>query len=826
MSGTPVPSLSIRELNTGLGNTPDVGEGVTLKVGVASAGPFLKPYAASTLATINSFGVGPLVSSAGPHQEASGLKQYLFRVVGSIAGTFGTVTKSPVTNPASPSSLTLSAAIFSARADGNPLPGGAVLNVTTGFTDPPSPLPLKIVIGAGGVAHTVTLAYYDSEGVQKSATIAISGVGTFTTAAGADVKSIISYVTSIDPVGTSTLSWDYAGPLDRFDHLKWQVSRGGQINVTGAQTPLVRYSFDNGITYSPAFQVPSTGVLDIYTYPGGATRWHTGIRATWTQGTVSSSLYGSVRSTGATVNGDLDWTMGTATATIAIVDGGVSPVFTVVGNAVTLTTPVATTTANAVVTFFNTDTSAGTLQARQILHSVQAIGTGAGFLAAFAATGAANGGIAWTAKVPGVRIRQVVAGVSVTETITVAGLDVTIVSATDANGAPTSTPNSVLATLALAVHADAQALLSGVASGTGAGLIGSWSTYIALRMAMEQGDEWTSYTTPPLASASDLQAGLNTLKSNFKKVLSNIEHVHVVQDNADNVPYQNFVTWLTAVKRDLKIPLWGTMQGLYNLPASYSSEALWSNAFISALPSPRSSLGYVDLEGGEVDTLVTLYGCQLAMNVATLDVARVMNCIISKSPNQTRCSTKAGTQFALPGSGLHTVAGTEEKQALWEGDESLNELHAQNVTTCRTIPEYDGVFIRQTLCYVDDGNSFIFHERRRVMNRAYRRVTRSLIVFLNASLLTNLTTGALAEIEAQQIEGAVTADLNSGGLLNDQNVNHVSAFKFQVSRVEQTAKTLTVVWALQIVPLAKVLTLSGDIGFALTITDTFSVATT
>lgn len=112
------------------------------------------------------------------------------------------------------------------------------------------------------------------------------------------------------------------------------------------------------------------------------------------------------------------------------------------------------------------------------------------------------------------------------------------------------------------------------------------------------------------------------------------------------------------------------------------------------------------------------------------------------------------------------------------------------------------------------------------MNRAYRRVTRSLIVFLNANLLTNPTTGTLAEIEAQQIEGAVTADLNSGGLLNDQNVNHVSAFKFQVSRVEQTAKTLTVVWALQIVPLAKVLTLSGDIGFALTITDTFSVATT
>jgi 7-keto-8-aminopelargonate synthetase-like enzyme len=33
------------------------------------------------------------------------------------------------------------------------------------------------------------------------------------------------------------------------------------------------------------------------------------------------------------------------------------------------------------------------------------------------------------------------------------------------------------------------------------------------------------------------------------------------------------------------------------------------------------------------------------------------------------------------------------------------------------------------------------------------------------------------------------------------------------------------VWALQIVPLAKVLTLTGDIGFTLTIDDTFSVGT-
>ena len=938
MSGTPVPSLNIRELNSGLSTTPNVGEGITMKLGTASAGAYNKPVRCSTQPSINAYGVGPLVSSAGPHQAYSGQTQFLCRTFASIPGTFGAVTKSPVTSPTSPSTLALSAATFSARADGNPVPGGAALNLTTGFTLPPSPLPLKIVIGAGGVAHTVTISYYDVESVQRTTIVSVSGVGTFTTAANVDLKSIISYTTSVDPVGTTTLTWDYAGPLDRFAQLKWQVTRGGQINVTGAQAPIVRYSFDNGTTYSPGFQIPTTGILDVYTYPGGLTSWHTGIRCTFTQGTVASALYGAVRAAGATVNGDTIWTLGASGATaeievktvaaalaftvvgsavkltahttggtaasynafggqlagvtfavgtvgtggnaitIATVNDGGTGNVTVVGNAITIhyttgvTTvanvkasfPVAVTfgsvtatggtnaniladpgdthaatnlagglnatlvsTGQDIVDFFDTDTSAGTLQARQLIHSIGIVGTGLGLTAAMVATGAANGGIAWTALKPGVRVRHVVAGNNTTETIQVAGLDVTIISATDADGAETSTANSILATLALSAHADAQALLSGVATGTGAGIIGSWATYVSLLMAMEAGDEWTSYTTPPQSSVADFQTAWNALKTNFKKTLGNIEHVHLVQDNCDNVTYQNFVTWLQSVKQDLKLPLWGTVQGLYNLPATYASEAAWATAYISALPSPRNDSGLVDLEGGEEDVIVALYGSQLVMNVATLNVARCMNVVISQSPNQTRCTVKTadGTQFALPGTGLHSVTGTEEKQALYEGDDSLDELHAQNVTTNRTLAEYDGVFIRQTLCYVDDGNSFIFWERRRVMNRAYRVVNRSLIVTLNANVLTNPSTGTLAEIEAQQIERTVRSAITNGGLINDQGVNHVSGFDFQVSRVEKTAQTLTIVWALQIVPLAKVLTLTGDIGFTLTIDDTFSVGT-
>ncbi len=940
MSGTPNPALIIRELNGNLTTTPNVGEGVILKIGSASAYITGKPFAVSSQSTVNRSGVGTVVSSLGPHIENSGKRSYLMRVLPSTAGSFGTVVKHPISAPASPGTLALSAATFDARnAAPDPLPGGAALDIGSGFAEPPSPLPLTVVTGAGTVAHTITLDYYDEEDIARQTTIAVSGVGTFTTSTGVQVNSIIRYRTDIDPVGTSTLSYVYSGPLDRFDHLLWRVTRGGQLSVTGAQQPQLIYSFDNGNTFAPAVTVPSTGIVDLYTYPGGLTRWHTGIRATFTQNTVSSTLYGAYRAAGATVNGDTVWTFAVAGASIQTVvptiasslvftntgsavtvtaetTGGVAASYagfglrltglaftaavvgtggnsitvetvadgtgagsvSVVGNAITIhyetmvTTvtdvkshfPVSTTfasvaatggtganvlaaagdthaatnlasganatlvsTAADIKTFFDTDTSAGTLAAHLYINRVTTVGTGLGAPANAGPGLAADGAISWTAKKPNVQVRHLVSGNSTAADIVVAGLDVTIISATDTNGAETSTANAILTLLALPAHADAALLISGVVSGAGTGIIGNWD-YVALAQALAQGDEWTSYTTPPLMTLGDCQTAFNTLSNTYLKTLQNIEHVELVQDSIDNNIYQAFQTWLLYVKDNKHIPLWGSSRALYKSP-SYTTDAAWATALIAALPSPRSAGGLIALGGGEQDTIVTVYGCQMAMNVIDLDMARCMNVQISQSPNQTRCNvlTADGTQFALTGTGLHSIAvGTDEKQALWEGEDALLDVHAQNVTTNRTLVEYDGVFIRQTLNYVDDGNDFIFWERRRVMNRAYRVVNRSLIVFLNANLLTDPTTGTLAEVEAQQIERTVGAALSGGGLLNDNGINHCSAFNFSVSRFEQTARTLTVVWALTIIPLAKVLRLDGTIGFAVTISDTFSVGTT
>ena len=930
MSGTPNPNLVIREVNGSLRTTNDTGEGVMLKLGTGSAYLRGVPVRCGSLAAVSLFGVGTLVSSASPQIEFGQRSCYVMQVNASTPGTFGAVTKSPVSIPQSPSTLALSAATFSARTDGDPLPSGAALSVSSGFSSPPSPLKGTIVIGAGGVAHTATWTYFNEAGDPITDVIAISGVGTFSTTG--YVKQSISYSTNVDPQGTTTLSFAYAGPLDRFDHIRIKVVAGGQISVSGATPAQIQWSADDGETYSSSLTVPSTGIVDLYTYAGGFTKWHTGIRCTFTQGTVATTLFGAFRAPGATTNGDVVATFAVTGATFQVViptvptslafsnvgsavvltagtTGGTAATYagfgnnlagvtftsaivgtggnaitvrtvssgatsvTVIGNAITInfndgvttvaqikalfpvattfgsvtatggtnanvltaaadvnaatnlatgTNATVTTTGQAAVNFFNTDTSVTTLAARQYIARLTIVGTGAGLLATVAATGAANGGIAWTSKKPLVKVRHLVSGNNTAENILVTGGDgvnsyatVTIVSATDADGAETSTPNSVLTTLALTANASAAALLSGTVTGAGTGIIGNWD-YVTMISAMAAGDEWTSYTTPPQMTLADLQTVWQTLRQQYQKTLANVELVHICQDNIDDTTAQSFASWLQGIKNDKKLPLWGAIQGLYKLP-SYTTDTAWSNAFISALPSPRNNL--LSYHGGRIDTIVSLYGCQLAMNVATLFMARCMNVIISQSSSQVRCAVRSsdGTQYALPGTGLHSVGdGTDEQTAIWEGDDSLLDLHAQNVCTPRTWAKKDGVFIRQSLMYVDDGDQMIYWERRRIMNRAWNVTSGVLTDNVNRAFLTN-PDGTVSEIDAQQLERSVRAALNSGGLLNDNGVNHVSNYDFSVNRVERTALTENVDCALSITPRAKAVTITETMGFAITV---------
>lgn len=118
--------------------------------------------------------------------------------------------------------------------------------------------------------------------------------------------------------------------------------------------------------------------------------------------------------------------------------------------------------------------------------------------------------------------------------------------------------------------------------------------------------------------------------------------------------------------------------------------------------------------------------------------------------------------------------------------------------------------------YVDDGDQMIYWERRRIMNRAWNVTSGVLTDNVNRAFLTN-PDGTVSEIDAQQLERSVRAALNSGGLLNDNGVNHVSDYDFSVNRVERTALTENVDCALSITPRAKAVTITETMGFAITV---------
>ena len=120
MSGTPNPSLNIREVNGSLRTSNDTGEGVMLKLGTASAYLRGVPVRCGSLAAVSLFGAGTLVSSASPQIEFGQRACYVMQVDASTPGGFGAVVKAPVSIPQSPSSLALSAATFSGRTDGKP----------------------------------------------------------------------------------------------------------------------------------------------------------------------------------------------------------------------------------------------------------------------------------------------------------------------------------------------------------------------------------------------------------------------------------------------------------------------------------------------------------------------------------------------------------------------------------------------------------------------------------------------------------------------------------------------------------------------------------
>ena len=855
MAQTPNPSASVGFSSGSYRPELILSENVVLKIGTAIAGPYLVPQRASQLSSVLGYLHGPLVRSAA-HHVARGGACILVRCRATTPGATGSVTKLPAA--ASLGSVALSLQSYTLHAQ---VAGGAALALSSGWTAPPAPLPVRITSGVGTVAHVQTFTYRDEAGAVQTAAVSISAAGVAVTTF--EASQIISVTSDINPVGTQDYAARFAGPNDRYQ-IRLKTITGGQVGVTGATTPRVQLSLDDGRNYSRTFTLPSTGLLELQTYAGGQVAQPTGLLATYSASGLTSTIYGAIRVAGATVNGDVMYslkaasvsvthvvpvtnssslavavvgtditvtgatnsagvrafkqltalrlntvfelaTQGTAgnAVTIRTVTGGAAAA-TAIGNAVTITYvdgvttvaniealfPVAvtagsvriktagtagnvladpgdtiaatnlaggtnaagTSTAADVVSYILTSSDAGPVAARALLTPV-AIGTGLGLLASASIATGANGGIVWTGLVEGAQVRVIASGASSLLRLTYAGALVTIYTATDADGASISTPNEILAKIA--TDGVVSTLISGAATGTGAGLMGTLGTYYALAVSFATGDVFTAETTPPAWSTADLSEVFVSLLKN-QTALTLFGFAHIIGDADQNTfaAVDQFATDLRAQRRQFK-HAW--IEGAYMVTGSV--ENTWKIGLMSAFTTTSD---YVGICAGETLVPNEAYGTTDRLGAATPLIARLAICPVSELPSHVDCETNLGTRFALDGVQMRSTDGTTPP--LFQNDDTLQDLHAAGFSTLTTHANRTGIYVRQAMMFAQSGSTFTFATQRRVADVAAAVTYDTILRKLNANLIA--VNGYLSDIErdnlARDIEEAARKRLMGG----------------------------------------------------------------
>lgn len=745
------PSASIIFLDGQLGAAINLATNVALLMGAASGGPLLRPVYCSQPSTVQQFIHGPLVANGGHHTTYSG-PAYLMRMNASTLGTIGSVTKTPATSsPTSYGSLaatlmsyTIHGAIDTTVASSLALTNAAL---ATGWTAPSAPLPVTVVAGVGTVAHVLTFTYVDTNGDTQTGTLSIAAAGTYTTSF--DVASVLSVTASVAPVGTQTYTTTYSTPGDRYEAVLYTIT-GGVIGVTGGTTPKVQVSLDGGRTRSRTLTMASSGELELTTYAGGLTPAPTGILLTLSNATaLASEMFGSLRVTGATVPGDVIYTKKVSSAvTITHVVAGVSTAFSigVVGTAITVNSAtdgggLATTTANDVV--------AGILGsvAASALVTATVVGAGTGLVAAHAAAGFANSGVAYTPKQEGVQIRHGNPGPSnAAISVAVAGKLVTVYPVTDANGIQTSTATQI--ETAVNASATASLLLIADATGTGAGIVGMQNTYTALAVTAATGDSYSFITTPPTFTNVDLAEAQAVLYAN-DTALDSFSVLHVIGDATDT-DIQTSQTWAESLETQKR-----KYKTIYH-DATYmgsTSESTWVANLLSGY-TPIDTNPYVGLCAGEVNTLNPIYATVDRRSVATAYIARLMICSMSELPSHVECQTDLGIQGAV--NGVVARTGSTVTSALWQNEDNLVTLNNSNFVTFRTWAGRVGLYVRQGLMFTITGDDYMYVTNRRTANAVAAVAYDEVLKNVNANLLVDPRTGQLAEVELQRIESNVT----------------------------------------------------------------------
>lgn len=790
MAGTPNPTAKVVFGNGNLRTLPDLGDSVILLVGPSTGGPFNRPRRASQMATVLNFLAGPLVGQ-GSHHVTYSQPLYVSRCRYTTPGTFGTVEKTAVGS--SPGSMTVGVSSFSVHSQ--VAPNGAPMSLTSGWILPPYPMPGRITTGVGAVATVFTVFYINEEGKPKTETVNAPAAGTYVTTG--LWKQVTKITSDVDPQAVVDFNVVSDGPCDRFD-VQWRWVTGGQVSGGFAQ-PIGQWSGDNGRTWSRTIPLPSSGLLDLYTYAGGLPPQATGIRLTFAAGATGVTEFGSVRMPGADVNGDLVWTTLKLGVTVQLAVAGLNTPLSfgpagdaVVVNLATNGAGNPTTTAAQLKAFLDTDATAPTAAARARLR-LRTVGTGATVLAAVAATPFANSHVTWTAKREGLSLTVVEQGVSQTWKVQVGLSDVVIYLDTDANGIRTTTAQQMVDRVAL--DAKASTYLSGVASGAGTGLAGDTVGKLKLVTAFDAGDLFAFGTTPPLPSNADWSEALLALQKR-SDIMDNITGIVFAKEGADGSDF-------TTLHQQLDVfadPLRRYYFGILGAPLmGTTDEDTWVTNTQARYPNRGTKISIV---AGEIDTVLPAYGTESRRNFATLYAARLMNCPISVDPGAFECDTVNGTKYALDGTGNHLVPGGDpdrpEYTAFYQSEDALVSLHSANMVTPRSWPKVSGVFVRQGVQYVEDGDDWTFIMNRRIGDIAATLAYLETLRIINQTLLTDEQTGKLAEVVHQAIEANVRSYVG-GKLLDDNGRRHITAIEVISDRSIDFKRTFSVDLALNIV---------------------------
>lgn len=332
--------------------------------------------------------------------------------------------------------------------------------------------------------------------------------------------------------------------------------------------------------------------------------------------------------------------------------------------------------------------------------------------------------------------------------------------------------------------------VSGVVSPAGTGLTLTFTYASGVGFAV--GDRFDFAASAPGYTLSDLTSAWTALLAS----VYDWEGLHVV-GAADSTIAAGVDTLAVAAIAAYK-PRWVLLSARDQTPEE--TEAAWILALQTEWASFVSSLGRVLVAAGALDVVSTLSGRARRASVACVAAARAAGVDISEDLAWV-------DRGALPG-----------VLRLHHDEANVPGLNVARFITARTHDGRAGFYLTNPNVMVESGSDFELLQYRRVWDRAYRVLRRTLLPFLSQDLEVNpvgapapLVAGGIDEVDAGNVERKAVDALEEA--LVKTTPKHATLVGATVDRTTNflTTRELVVAWIVQ--PKGYVKAIRGTLGF-------------